>query len=249
MLKRRIITILFLAIILIVGIGVAVSCGFEGDPMLDDMWARNIYPGIDNTYNIGSASLRWHDIYGYDGIINYITVVNRISSPLYMGENIQVTGKVQGDRLIGDVEGYSIDVVQASDLDIALNDTLDLVFLFEPSIIILDYSARLKHDTSLEVGHTTGHSVVNVTGVDTITYNLNMTTIFDNNGTMAMTAIQDSNTRILWAYGGNDGVDDSMLNATASWDTGTHTLTITFVTVNNTLDNNNFVEILATAYR
>lgn len=189
---------------------------------------------------------------GARGVQDSLVTINdfgTLYAPVVTAGNIDSTGKVEADRLLGGIEGYSIDVVQASDSNIALNDTWDLVFLFEPSVIVLDYSTRMKHDTTLEVGHTTGHCVITVTGVDTITSNLNITSIYDNNGSMAMTAIQDNTTRVLWAYGGNDGADDSLINASATWDTGTHTLTITFVTVSNTLDSNNYIEMVATAYR
>lgn len=258
----------YLFILLLIPILLISSCT-DYDPLTDDLYIKGtLYTWNGTAYNAVNTSLGGGDVVGinlsddnaiarYDGatgkrIQNSLATINdfgTINAPAYTGGNIQVTGKVQGDRLIGDIEGYSIDVVQASDLDIAVNDTLDIVFLFEPNVIVLDFSARVKHDTTYEVGHTTGHCVIIVTGVDTITYNLNTTTIYDNNGSMSMTAIQDSTTRVVWAYGGNDGVDDSYINATAGWDTGTHTLTLTFVTVSNTLDNNNYVEIVATAYR
>lgn len=256
---------LIISIVLIGMLTLLSGCVYA--PLEEDLYTQNIYPNDDNTYDIGSASLRYHDIYGYDGIFDYALINNNLnilndvdigndldvsgttSSPVYTGQNIQVTGKVEADRLIGDIEGYSIDVVQASDLDIVLNDTLDLVFLFEPDVIVIDYSTRCLHDTTLEVGHTTGHSVITVTGVDTISYNTNMTALIDNNGAMGTVVFQNNAVNVIIAYGGNDGIDDANFLGVGTWDTGTHTLTLTFSTVANTVTGFNYVEIAATAYR
>ena len=40
-----------------------ISCGTANDPMLDDMYTRNIYPGDNTTYDIGSIVLEYKDGY------------------------------------------------------------------------------------------------------------------------------------------------------------------------------------------
>jgi hypothetical protein len=250
---------------MVMSLPVLVGCS-PNDPITDDIYTEGtifVWDGtayqpvtyatgnVSATTNLGDNKVKRGDG-GGAGVQDSLVSINdfgTLSAPAVLAGNIDSTGKVEADRLIGDIEGYSIDVVQASDLDIAVNDTLDIVFLFEPDVIVLDFSARVKHDTTFEVGHTTGHCVLIVTGVDTVTHNLNVTSIYNDNGSMSMTAIQNNATRAIWAYGGNDGIDDSYINASAGWDTSTHTLTLTFVTVSNTLENNNFVEIVATAYR
>lgn len=166
-----------------------------------------------------------------------------------LGGNIVSLGKVEADRLIGDIEGYSIDIVQASDLDIALNDTISLSFNFEPDIIVLSYSGRCQHDTTFETGHTTGHCEISITGVDTIGYNLNASGIRDSNGAMASIVLQNSAINTVGVFGGFDGADWALFYGVGTWTTATHTLLITFSTVNNCNDAQNFIEIMATAYR
>jgi len=281
--KKKIIYVLT-GMLLLVSLAMP-SCGFEGDSMLDDLWTRNVYPGITNTYDIGSLTYQYnngyfqnlflngaavgvgdvvgtppstdHAIARYDGVTGLliqsslatVSDLGTISAPTVNAGNINSTGKVEADRLIGDIEGYSIDVVQASDLDIALNDTLVLTFLFEPDVIVVDYSSRCRHDTSFESGHTTGHSVITRTGVDTITYNTNSTSLIDNNGAIGSVGVQNNVANVIIAYGGNDVVDDSYFFGVGTWVSATHTLTITFGTVANTQTAFNFVEIVATAYQ
>ena len=142
-----------------------------------------------------------------------------------------------------------VDVQQASDEGIATNDTLALTFAFVPSKIVIDYSMRTSHDTSFQTGHSTGHCVVLITGVDTKTNNLNVT--FGRAGS-ALTFIVEhvfaDTTNILYGKGGYDGTDFCIVVATGAWVTATKTLTLTF-TVTNSDAANNDVELIATAYR
>ena len=56
--------IIYVATILLLIISlVAPACGFEGDPMLDDLWTRNIYPGTTNTYDVGSLAYQYNNGY------------------------------------------------------------------------------------------------------------------------------------------------------------------------------------------
>jgi len=47
---------LLVAVLLLVAVTLPDGCGFEGDPMLDDMWTLNIYPGAPHTYTVGSEN-------------------------------------------------------------------------------------------------------------------------------------------------------------------------------------------------
>ncbi|KKM93162.1 hypothetical protein LCGC14_1211260 [marine sediment metagenome] len=51
------------------------SCGFLGDPMLDDLWSRNIYPGTTNTYDIGSPTYQYKNGYFQDLFIGGVPAV------------------------------------------------------------------------------------------------------------------------------------------------------------------------------
>lgn len=55
---KRILLITLVALVLLMG-----GCGFEGDPMLDDAYTRNVYPGEDGTYNIGRGGLAYAEGY------------------------------------------------------------------------------------------------------------------------------------------------------------------------------------------
>lgn len=145
------------------------------------------------------------------------------------------------------VAGASVDVVQASDLGIGTSDTLVLTFAFVPTEIIVQYSMRTEHDTSNEIGHTTGQSIVTITGTDTMTVNLNYTTVFDANGAIDVAIGQNDTTNTTYGCGGNDGVDDATVAGVGTWDTSSKQLTITFTT-NNSDTSENFIEIIASAY-
>ena len=46
----------------ILAIGLLAAC-VPGDPLLDDFYTRNIYPGSNLTYSLGSLELRWLSAY------------------------------------------------------------------------------------------------------------------------------------------------------------------------------------------
>ena len=145
--------------------------------------------------------------------------------------------------------GTVVEVVQTYINGVSENDTASLVFSFEPSKIVIAYSAICHHENfPFEVGHTTGHSIINVTAIDTITINTNYTAICDYNGTMD-SAILHSNTDVLMAAGGYDGVTFARCWGIGTWTTATHTLLIEFDDVQNSHDAWNFFEIVATAYK
>ena len=199
---------------------------------------------VDNTVVRGDGGAR-----GVQDSQATLSDAGNLYAPVVSAGNMVSTGKVEADRLWADIEGYSIDVVQASDSGIVFNDTLDLVFTFEPNIIVLDYTTRCEHDTTFQAGHTTGHSVIEVTAVDTISCDTSCTALFDDDGTVDSTFVQDSVASVIEAFGGCDAFDQAYFMGVGTWDTATHKLTITFSTVNNTDTTSNFVEIVATAYR
>jgi len=212
--------------------------GGVGDPF-GDIYTQNIYPTADDTYNVGSAASGYHNIYATDGIFDY----------LYVGYNLNTTGNITANSVAADIEGYSVDLVHDYESGISENDTLSLVFGFEPSKISISYSAICHHvDYPYEVGHTTGHSLITVTGVDTISITTNYTAVTDDNGVMN-SAILHSHTDVLMAAGGYDGYTFARCWGTGAWDTATHTLVVTFDDVQNAYDPWNFFEVMATAYR
>ena len=225
------------------------------DPYPDDAYYGDIYSDGDLVVtadaNIVDNSVVRGDG-GANGVQDSLVTINdfgTIDAPMITVDNLDSTGKVEADRLIGDIEGYSLDVVQSSDLNIILNDTITMVFLFEPDVIVLDYSGRCRHTTASEVGHTTGHCVITVTGVNTITSNANYTAFVDVNGAMGCVAGQNDVVNSVVVYGGFDGATDAYFYGVGTWVTATHTLTLTFSTVSDTSTAFNYIEILAIAYR
>jgi hypothetical protein len=251
---RNIILVASLIIILVL-------TGCVTENLEQDLYTQDIYPITGNTYSVGSAILPYLNGYFTNGYIDDLYVgddlevtddVNiggTLDVDVITGQNIQVTGKVEADRLIGDVEGYSIDVVQVSDYNIALNDTISIVLLFVPDVIEINYSGRVQHDVTLDDGHTTGHSLVIITGVNTMTCNTNYTALINNGGAFGSRYGQNDAVNTIVIYGGNDGVDDSYIYGVGNWVTATKTLTLTFSTVANANDATNYVEIMAVAYR
>ena len=55
--KIRLLLVAVVALVLLVG------CGMPGDPMPDDMYTRNIYPGHTDTYQIGSPDYLYRQAY------------------------------------------------------------------------------------------------------------------------------------------------------------------------------------------
>jgi hypothetical protein len=156
---------------------------------------------------------------------------------------------VNGTQITGDVYGEYVDIENVYISGISENDTEAINFDFEPTKILISYSARCHHaNFPYEVGFTSGHSVITITAEDTITVDTNYVTILDENGTMD-SAMLHSTTDILMAIGGYDGATYAKCWSTGTWETDTHTLTITFDDVENTRDAFNYFELSAVAYR
>ena len=142
--------------------------------------------------------------------------------------------------------GTLVDVVQGYDAGIATNDTIVLTFAFIPSKIVLAYSGVVTHDTTGEDGHTTGHTIVTITGTDTYTKNAGSVSFTElSNGSHYPYGITGD--YLIYMYGGSDVSDAAIVTASGAWVTATRTLTLTF-TIANADANYNKIEILATAY-
>jgi hypothetical protein len=258
--KKKYLYILLIMPILLLMVGCSAS-----DPLTEPLYAEEIYTWngtawsiIGGSYNSITSDAVIADNYVVRGdggarkVQDSLATINdfgTLYAPALQTGNLDSTGKVEADRLIGDVEGYSIDVVQASDLNIALNDTISLTFPFVPNVITIDYSSRVQHSLMLNDGHTTGHSLVSITGIDTMTCNTNYTALINNAAVFDSRYGQNNNASVVVLYGGNDGVNDSYIYGVGSWVTATKTLTLTFSTVANTNDATSYIEILAIAYR
>ena len=57
--KKLILTLGLIVLLIIVG------CGTAGDPILDDLYTQNVYPGTDSTYSVGSEDYYYQ--HGYFG--------------------------------------------------------------------------------------------------------------------------------------------------------------------------------------
>ena len=89
--KKQIAVALFLIIIMIVS-----GCGLPGDPMLDDMYSRNIYPGTADTYSVGSEEYPYSE--GWLGTLNLddllVTGDADIGGDLAVGGDITTGGDI-----------------------------------------------------------------------------------------------------------------------------------------------------------
>lgn len=258
--KRILVIAIILPILLLLG------CS-AGDPVTDDVYIQGDLYVWDGTAWVTVNTLGGGDVTaaanlgdnkvirgdgGAKGVQDSLVTISdlgTVTAPVFVGNNGLFGGLLQADILAGDIEGYCVDVVQASDLDIVLNDTLALTFSFEPSIIVIDYSVRCRHDTTFESGHSTGHSIVTRTAVNTITHNTNMTALVSDWGEIGSVGVQNDVADVIVAYGGYDGTDQAIIFGSGTWVSATHTLTITFNTVSNTQTAFNYVEMVATAYR
>lgn len=70
-----------LSSILLVSALLLSSCGFEGDPMIDDVYTQNVYPGEDGKYDIGSPFLT----YG-TGYFNELHSGDTYTGNVYLGD-------------------------------------------------------------------------------------------------------------------------------------------------------------------
>ncbi|KKN67744.1 hypothetical protein LCGC14_0458920 [marine sediment metagenome] len=216
----------------------------DGHPTKSDTLNRqtNVEHNNDGTHNEINAS----------GVtISALTA----SKPVFTdgGKNLVSTGTHPvdqggtGQTTLPALNATLYDVVQASDVGIATNDTMALVFDFVPSKIVIDYSSVQRHDTTSEKGLSTGHCVVIITGTDTKTNNLNANHVYDSNGSFHSTSTSGEVTNLTQGSGGDDGVDTASVSATGAWVTATKTLTLTF-TSTNASDADTHLEVLATAY-
>ena len=78
-------------------IAISVLCLSVGCSQEDatDLWSENIYPSIDNTYDIGSPSLQYQD--GY--FVN-LWVDQNVSATYFIGDGSQLTGIEQGELIL-----------------------------------------------------------------------------------------------------------------------------------------------------
>lgn len=172
-----------------------------------------------------------------------------LTEPFYAEEIYTYNGTAWNLVTAGAISIQQVDLVQTFINGVSENDTVSLIFAYEPSQIVISYSAICHHENfPFEVGHSTGHSVISVTAVDTITLETNYTAICDYNGTMD-SAILHSHTNVLMAAGGSDGATYARCWGIGTWTTATHTLLIEFDDVQNSHDAWNFFEIVATAYK
>lgn len=83
---NKLILILGLLLTLIVS-----GCGAVGDPILDDLYTRNVYPGAAGTYSIGSEGLPYLRGWFNDGIFDDLAVENELTvNELTAGDGLEI---------------------------------------------------------------------------------------------------------------------------------------------------------------
>lgn len=180
------------------------------------------------------------------------SVADPLTDTIYFEEGSGISLATTADLEIRDGStfgGFQYDIVQTYINGVSENDTIDFVFSFEPTNIVLSYSAVCSHSTfPYYVGHTTGHSLVLITAPNSFELDAYITAIRDENGTMD-SAVLTSEFDALMAFGGYDGSTYAKAwGVITSWATATHTLSIKFHDVVDTRDAFTFFEIMAIAY-
>jgi len=65
--REKVLSKVAVVVVLVLVLSLA-GCGTPGDPMLDDMYTRNVYPGYTDTYSVGSED--YYYSHGYFGHIH-----------------------------------------------------------------------------------------------------------------------------------------------------------------------------------
>lgn len=160
---------------------------------------------------------------------------------LIQSENIVMAA---GKSIDSALEGKSIDIVQVSDSAIIDNDTLDFVFDIVPSKIVINFSGACERTTS-GVGHTTGSSILTITGTNTFTSNMNYVSQRGNGSNIG--GGSNDSTNVCYLLGGTAGSSGTVAG-TATWTTATKTLRITWQET-STITANTVFQAIATAYK
>ena len=185
------------------------------------------------------------EISGGGGVGDVTAAVNIDANAVVVGDD--GTKGIKAAAPGGVAHGFMIDVVQAEDSGIVDNDTLDLIFDFVPSKIVIQTGGRCDHITTSEGGVGNSFCEVLITGVDTFTSNMGCWAIYNLNSIPTSAGAIGDATNILYISGGHDGSNAANFLATGAWVTATKTFTLTFQeTVSVTT--NNVATIIATAY-
>jgi len=158
-------------------------------------------------------------------------------------------GLLKDGAFEGVVEGKCIDVAQFSNNTIIDNDTNSLVFDFVPSKIVLSFSGGGKFTGVPNQGITTGHTIITITGTDTITSVCNATAYYQFDSAWVHTAALGDTVNVIYLYVGRMiATGSATILGTATWTTATKTLLITY---QETFTDTSFtnLEVLATAYK
>lgn len=126
------------------------ACGFLGDPMLDDLWSRNIYPGDNATYDIGTTINRYRN--GFFGVMDAdnITLAGvSLSVPAY-GE-LYITTPIATTCAVEDTY-YKV----------SGNTTADELFSFSQSIGRLTYTGSGNRTCLVTAAISVSSSVNNI---------------------------------------------------------------------------------------
>jgi len=68
--------------LLLIGILLLVGCGMPGDPIVDDLYTKNVYPGTTNTYNVGSDDYTYNEGWFYNLYATNNLIVGEDTPPL-----------------------------------------------------------------------------------------------------------------------------------------------------------------------
>lgn len=122
-----IVAMLLLLLLLIVG------CGIPGDPVPDDWYTRNVYPGIHNTYDIGTAILAYRNGYFTNLFVGGVPVVGGAEAdPIFTASDVfgvtaaDIAGWTNHPPLTTGTHGVAGTIVGTSDVQSLTNKQLTM---------------------------------------------------------------------------------------------------------------------------
>lgn len=90
-----------LAVLLLCVVVLTCACGFQGDSQLYDQYTRNLYPGANSTYSLGTANLTYR-----------LYAANITATGLPTGANQTAAGARAGEMWVDSSDNWTLKLGQ-----------------------------------------------------------------------------------------------------------------------------------------
>jgi hypothetical protein len=217
----------------------------------------SIIPAIDNTYDLGSATYQWRDIYVSSGSL-YIDGTKVLGST---GNELQITTD-NGQSIKILEEGSDSIILQSADGDIQLKTSGGGNLLFDPTTGLIDVRGTLQIQDGFKVTSSGGNSIqfgndLGITGSISTTGNVNgiNLTTFSSSISTTFNTIQSNTSSLTNRLNNIETFSSSVLEHVSDINTKTGSFESKFTTLSNvtaslnlfTASNNNTLLNAATA--